>query len=40
MRVNELGILNIEKVGLYYLGNLPWYFFITLAPGAADTGKR
>ncbi len=34
MRVNYHGILNLEKVGFYYLGNLPWYCFITLAPGA------
>ena len=33
MRVNYRGILNLEKVGFYYLGNLPWYCFITLAPG-------
>jgi hypothetical protein len=33
MRVNYCHILNLEKVGFYYLGNLPRYWFITLAPG-------
>jgi hypothetical protein len=34
MRVNYRGILNLEKVRFYFLGNLPCYCFITLAPGA------
>jgi hypothetical protein len=34
MRVNYCGILNIDKVGFYYLGNLLQYCFVTLAPGA------
>jgi hypothetical protein len=34
MRVNYCGILNLEKVGFYYFGNLPRYCFVTLAPGA------
>ncbi len=33
MRVNYGCILNLEKVGFYYLGYLPRYCFITLAPG-------
>jgi hypothetical protein len=37
MRVNYRGILNLEKVGFYYLGNLPQYCFITLALGVILT---
>ncbi len=33
MRVNYQGILNLEKVGFYYLGHLPQHCFMTLAPG-------
>jgi hypothetical protein len=32
MRVNYCAILNLEKVEFYYLGNLPQYRFIILAP--------
>jgi hypothetical protein len=37
MRVNYCGILSLEKVGLYYLGNLTRYCFITLAPGGQNS---
>jgi hypothetical protein len=33
MRVNYRSILNLEKVGFHYLGNLVRNCFITLAPG-------
>jgi hypothetical protein len=34
MGVNYCGILNLEKVGFYYFGNLPHICFIALAPDA------
>jgi hypothetical protein len=34
MGVNYCGILNLEKVGVYFSSNLPRYCFITLAFGA------
>ncbi len=39
MRVNDCSILNLEKVGFYYLGNLPRYCFITLVPGVFSTAE-
>jgi hypothetical protein len=39
MRVNYHGILNLEKVGFYNLGNLLRYCFITLAPAGPNVIK-
>jgi hypothetical protein len=39
MRKIYRGILNLEKVWFNYLGNLPQYCFITLAPGVSVIKK-
>ncbi len=37
MEVNYSGILNLEKLGFYYCGNLQQYLFYNIGPGANFT---